>query len=325
MDIKKDTILNGNLNINKTIKRQNDYYVYSALNLQNGNIYYVTEYFPEESVRNDDGVVVIPYESMKSFDISVNNFITYADEVISLKMNCYLKVITSFNEMGTGFVVTEKIDGISFETLLAKKESPLTIDEATPIYLELLRDLADAASNHGIYFNIAPSAVYATNKGEIRLDYLYASNYDEKSATADIAKLYYFMLNGFMPPDNQPPIKTNNIPANHMELIETVIRECKEEMFISMKDFYEELLLIYSNKKPKKIIKAKARNTNIKAVFISLSIAFGLMAVFAAASFFISRLVIGNPFLPLKNEAEDSISQPQTTYKQLEFDIDTNK
>lgn len=322
MDIEKDTILNGNLSVTKTIKKQSDFYVYSALNLQNGNIYYVTEYYPEECARNDDGVVVLPYESMKSFDISVNKFIAYADEIISLGINRYLKIVTSFNEMGTGFVVTEKIDGISFKTLLEKKKSPLTIDEATPIYLDLLRDLADAASNHNIYFYIDPSTVYVTNESKIRLDYLYASNYDEKSATVDIAKLYYFMLSGFMPSENPPPIKTDNLRMNQIKLLEIVTRECKEEVYTSMKGFYEELFMIYTNKKTKKAIEKKAPNTNTKMVFITLSIAFVLIAVFAITSFFISGFVIGNPFLTPKTDAESGVLPPQTSINQIEFDIE---
>jgi hypothetical protein len=295
------------------------------MNEGNGQVYTIAEYFPEDAERKESGAVSVSSESLKAFDVNVAQLIADAETVVASQLNDYLKVVSSFGESDTGYVVTEPIEGRTFEEIMEKKKTPFTIGEATPVFLEFLKAAAEAAAVHGIYFHVEPATVSVTREGNLRLDYFYAPARDEREAAAECARFYYFMLTALPPGAPFVPIDTAGLPKHHAALIETLEKALGEGSYVSISAFYEELTT-QNNNAPEPAEPKKSRlpfmTNNVKAILITAGIAAGLIAVAALLSFFAAKLVLDAPNKKTEQSGPASTLPPHAPERQMEFDFE---
>ena len=306
MEIQGDVILDGRFSIIRLLRRFHCYYVYSALNIQNGDEVFIVEYFPEKATRDTDGFVVIPDDFVKTFDRWVNSFVSGADNVMKLPVNEYLKVLAAFDEGGTGYVVTDKIDGISITDFIDKRQVPLRVEDAAPIFFELLAVFGDTALRQGIFYNVSPDTMHITAQGKIRISYFYECDYNNKKAAYDMAALFYYLISGLMPAEDQlPDVDTESMEEREAELASAVVHELRNDRLTTMQALYDELVDVYSgrNEPPPMELRESLKTGFLTAAFIA-----ALLCTAAVLSFMLAGALIGDP-IAAKREAQEAIME----------------
>lgn len=309
----KDTVLIGNIKINEALKKQTNYYLYSATLLDTGDEVLVTEYYPPNASRGEDGSIIAAAEEADFVDMWINNMITSYDIISNLELNKYLGIRTSFPEGGTGYYVSDKITGATLKEYLETIRRPFKLDEAAPLFLDLLKSIVEAA-NKNIYFHLTFDSVYFTTHDTLRMYCYYEYSYSEKSAMTDMINLFYFMLTCSAVDSDEVKINTEHLSKRHKKLVNIITSEYKNNnssIYNSLEMFYRDIYYLYYGKKigepakktPAKRLSVTVLITLVSAIFVIIITYFVIFALTYSTP---------SPALPM--------STPGTS-KPIEFDL----
>lgn len=132
----------------------------------------VKEYLPGDvATRGTDGVTVTPYggESRELFEYGLTKFLEEGRAVVRFHDHPGIaSVLGFFREHGTGYLVMQYLDGLSFMEYL-KLKGPIAYAEAVAIVMPVLDTLRVVHEGGLLHRDISPHNIYITKTKQVKL------------------------------------------------------------------------------------------------------------------------------------------------------------
>jgi serine/threonine protein kinase len=132
----------------------------------------VKEYLPGDvATRGSDGVTVMPYsgESRELFEYGLTKFLEEGRAVVRFHDHPGIaSMLGFFREHGTGYLVMQYLDGLSFMEYL-KLKGPIAYDEAVAIAMPVLDTLRVVHEGGLLHRDISPHNIYITKTKQVKL------------------------------------------------------------------------------------------------------------------------------------------------------------
>ena len=132
----------------------------------------VKEYLPGDvATRGSDGVSVMPYggESRDVFEYGLTKFLEEGRAVVRFHDHPGIaSVLGFFRENGTGYLVMQYLDGLSFMEYL-KLKGQISYDEAIAIAMPVLDTLRVVHEGGLLHRDISPHNIYITKTRQVKL------------------------------------------------------------------------------------------------------------------------------------------------------------
>jgi hypothetical protein len=133
----------------------------------------VKEYLPGDvATRGSDGVTVRPYsgESQELFEYGLTKFLEEGRAVVRFHDHPGIaSVLGFFRENGTGYLVMQYLDGLSFMDYLKAKDGRISYDEALAIAMPVLDTLRVVHEGGLLHRDISPHNIYITRTKQVKL------------------------------------------------------------------------------------------------------------------------------------------------------------
>lgn len=317
MTLDKGSVLNNSFIIKEQLKKQTNYYLYSATEAATGQEVFISEYYPPEATRGENGSINVPDSYEELFDICTNNIMTDTDIVSGLELNNYLMIKTSFFENDTVYVVSEAFKGATLKEYMDGINRPLTLQEAMPIFLDLLHAVENAAQNSSIYFHISYESIYVMEDGTLRLNCFYANNYEERLAVKDMANLLFYMLTNSLLDIRSVDIKTSGLSRRHERLVQALRSELREADISSVSEFYNTMFFLFHGKRKRG---SNTKGQKLNASVIVTAVVIVLILIMSVVSYYVLHFM-GKPEDSKPKVTDDQKLPDEPIKKVFEFDI----
>ncbi len=163
------TILLKRFFVGKAVSRDSEGITYIGYDAQTESSVDIKEYYPAAvAVRNEDGSVACVPESKFSYNEGLMEFLEINRTLSEEKLPATVAVLAVFEENGTAYCVTEKINGITLAQFLEKNGNTLKWEQARPLFLPLVDTLIALQQKRIFVLGISPQTITVGRDARLR-------------------------------------------------------------------------------------------------------------------------------------------------------------
>ncbi len=142
---------------------------YAALSLKNNQLVAIKEYFPHMWVKRTEKTVVVKPSQEENFANVLEKSIKEHSKLADVgQMPTVVKILDSFKDNGTAYLVMEYVEGKSLEQVV-KEQGKIPAEDFLPMLPKLLDDLEILHSVEIFHSDISPDNIILMPNGQLKL------------------------------------------------------------------------------------------------------------------------------------------------------------
>ena len=154
--LQEDTVLQGRYIIEKKISQNSESFSYLGFDKVHDKKIHIREFFPKDFCKREKDFSVT-VENKDEFNIYLSDFLGFFRSIAKLKEVAVVQqVYDIFKENSTAYVVSEWIEGMTFERFIEKNNEPMTWEEAKYIFMPVLSALRTINSLKVQHLGVSP-------------------------------------------------------------------------------------------------------------------------------------------------------------------------